>query len=78
MCENVEPAAVRHADHDFVGAPLGAELDGFVEHRDHHVETLDRELLLSEERAPEVALEPLDLGQPLEQAAPLAALNGFR
>ena len=50
---------------------LDAELDGFVEHRNHDVQTLDRELLLSEERALEVVLEALNLGQPLEEAASL-------
>ena len=58
--EHVEAAAVRHPDHDLVRAGLGRELDRLVEHRDQHVEALDRELLLAEERAPEVALEALD------------------
>ena len=69
MREDVEPPAMRHAEHDLVRAFLGTELDRLVEHRDHHVEPLDRELLLAEERAAEVALEALDLGQALEQAA---------
>ena len=47
---------------------LGGELDRLVEHRHHHVEALDRELLLAEERAAQVVLEALDLGEPLEQA----------
>ena len=67
--EHVQPAAVRHAEHDLVAALLRGELDRLVEHRDHHVETLDRELLLAEERAAQVALEALDLGQALEQPA---------
>ena len=66
--EHVEPAAVRHADHDLVGARLGRELDRLVEHRDHRVQALDRELLLAEEGPPQVLLEALDLGQPREQA----------
>ena len=49
--EHVEPAAVRHAEHDLVRAVLGGELDRLVEHRHEHVEPLDRELLLAEERA---------------------------
>ena len=71
--EDVEPTAMRHADHDLVRAGLGPELDRLVEHRNHHVEPLDRELLLPEERALEVVLEALDLRQPLEQAAALFA-----
>ena len=59
--ERVQPAAVRHPDHDLVRAALGRELDRLVEHRDEHVEPLERELLLPEERAPQVLLEPLDL-----------------
>ena len=52
-----------------VRAGLRRELDGLVEQRDERVEALDRELLLAEERALEIALEDLDLGEPLEQAA---------
>ena len=66
--EHVEAAAVRHPDHDLVRAGVGAELDRLVEHRHHHVEALDRELLLAEERAAQVALHALDLGEPAEQA----------
>ena len=65
--EHVEPAAVRHPEHDLVRAGLGGELDRLVEHRHEHVEALDRELLLAEERALEVPLEALDLGEALEQ-----------
>ena len=71
--EDVEPAAMRHPDHDLVGAGLGGELDRLVEHRDHHVEALDGELLLAEEGAPQVALHPLDLAEPPEQAHALVA-----
>ena len=67
VSEDVEPPAVGHADHDLVGARLGADLDRLVEHRNHHVEAFDRELLLPEELALEVVLEALDLAQPLEQ-----------
>ncbi len=71
MGEDVEPAAVRHAEHDFVGPAPRGELDRLVEHRDHHVEALDGELLLPEERAPQVALHPFDLAQAPEQPDPL-------
>ena len=65
--EGVQPAAVGHAEHDLVGAALGSELDRLVEHRHERVEPLERELLLAEERAPQVLLEPLDLRQAAEE-----------
>ncbi len=73
VCEDVEPTAMRHSDHDLVRAGLDPEPDRLVEHRNHHVQPFDRELLLPEERAPEVVLEALDLRQPLEEAAALFA-----
>ena len=54
-----------------LGAVVRGELDRLVQHRDHCVEPFDGELLLAEERAPQIALHPLDLGQPPEQRAPL-------
>ncbi len=65
--EHVQPAAVRHAHHDLVRTGVGAELDRLVEHRHHHVEPLDRELLLAEECPAQVALHPLDLTEAGEQ-----------
>ena len=65
--EHVEAAAVRHADHGLVRAALGGERDRLVEHRHEHVEPLDRELLLAEERLAQVRLEPPDLGQARQQ-----------
>src|ERR671925_517169 len=50
-----QPPSVRHAEHDLVAALLGRQRDRLVEHRHHHVEPLDGELLLAEERAAEVA-----------------------
>ncbi len=47
--EHVQATAVRHPEDDLVRARFGGELDRLVEHRDHHVETLERELLLTEE-----------------------------
>src|SRR5262249_41973432 len=64
-----QAAAVRHADDDLVRALLRGQGDGFVEHRHHYVQALDRELLLAEEGAPKVALEALDLGEALEEPA---------
>ena len=69
--EDVEAPAVRDADHDLVRAALRRQLHGLVEHRHERVEPLDRELLLPDERAAEVRLERLDLGEPHEQRAPL-------
>ena len=65
--EDVEPAAVRHAEDDAARAVVGRQLDRLVEHRHHHVEPFDRELLLAEEGAAQVALEALDVGQPAEE-----------
>ena len=62
--EHVEPAAVRHPEHDLVRAGVRSEMNRLVEHRYEHVEPLDRELLLSEERLSQVGLQPLDLRQP--------------
>ena len=69
--EHVQAPAVRHPDHDLVSAGIRRELDRLVEHRHHRVEALERELLLAEERAAQVLLEPLRPGERLEQADPL-------
>src|SRR5256885_2222152 len=65
--EHVEPAAVRHADHDLAGAVGRGELDELVEHRHRHVEALDRELLLTQVGLVHEALEGVDLDEALEQ-----------
>ena len=65
--EHVEPAPVGHPDHDLARAPRGRELDQLVEHRDRHVEALDRELLLAQVRLVHEPLERVDLGQPPQQ-----------
>ena len=67
--EDVQPAAVRHAHHDLVRPRLGRELDRLVEHRDHHVEPFERELLLAEEALAQEPLHPVDLAEPAEEAA---------
>ena len=74
--EHVEPAAVRHAEHDLARALAGRELDHLVEHRDGHLEALDRELLLAQVGLVHEALERVDLGQPAQQR--LALLGGKR
>ena len=67
--EDVEAAAVCHADHGRAAAGGCAGLERLVEHRDQDVEPLERELLLAEERAPEVALHLLDLAEAGVEAA---------
>ena len=69
--ERVEPAAVGHADHDLVRAPGRGEPDRLVEHRHERLETLERELLLPEERPSQVLLEALGLGEPVQERLPL-------
>ena len=66
--EHVQAAPVGHSDDHLVGPGCRGQLDRLVEHRNHRVEALDRELLLPDERPAEVPLEPLDLGEPPEQA----------
>ena len=65
--ERVEPAAVGHPDHDLVRAARGGEPDRLVEHRHERLEPLERELLLPEERPPQVLLEALGLGEPVQE-----------
>ena len=67
--EHVEPAAVGHADHDLARAVGGRELDHLVEHRDRHVEALDRELLLAQVGLVHEALERVDLREAPQQRA---------
>ena len=73
--EGVEPSAMCHADHDLVRAARGREGDGLVEHRHERLEALERELLLPEERAAQILLEALRLGEPAEKRAPLLRLE---
>ena len=54
-----------------------ANTDHLVEHQHHHVESLDRELLLAEERAVEVMLERLYPEQPVEDVPPLVGGKGL-
>ena len=48
-------------------ARLGRELDRLVEHRDHHVEALERELLLPEKTFAQEPLHSLHLAEAAEQ-----------
>ena len=66
---HVQAAAVRHADQDVPDPGLGRLADHLVQHRDEHVEPLDREAGLAGEGALQEALERLDLRQPIEQGS---------
>ena len=65
--EHVQAAAVGHADDDLARALGGGELDHLVEHRDGHVQALDRELLLAQVGLVHEALERVHLRQPAQQ-----------
>ena len=54
-------------DDDLARAVRGGELDRLVDHRDRHVEALDRELLLAQVGLVHEALERVDLDQALQQ-----------
>ena len=67
VSEHVQPPTMRHAHHDLVRAVLRGELDRLVEHRDHHVEPFERELLLPEEPLAQEPLHPLHLAEAAEE-----------
>ena len=69
--QDVEATAMCDPDEHLVRAALRRELDRLVEHRHEHVETLDGELLLADERTAQVRLEPFDLREPVQQCAAL-------
>ena len=48
--QDVEPAAVRHADHHLARALVGGLAEDHVQHRHHRVEALDAEPLLARGR----------------------------
>ena len=57
--QHVEPPAVRHADHDFLGALGAGVLDHGVERRDQALAALAREALLADVARVQVPLERL-------------------
>ncbi len=64
--QHVEPAAVRHADHDLVEPVLGGLIDPRVHHRDHGFRTFERESFLTNVFGLQERLERLsriELGQ---------------
>jgi hypothetical protein len=65
--QHVEPAAVRHADHDLLDALLGRALDELRKNRDQRVRALEREALVAHVLRVQEALEVLGAVQALEQ-----------
>jgi hypothetical protein len=59
--DHVQAPSMRHPEDDLPRASGRGQLDRLVEHGNHRVEAFDRELLLAEERAPQVPLEALHL-----------------
>ena len=66
--QHVQPAAVRHAHERVAHARVGGQPERLVEHRDQGVEALDREALRADERAVQVDLERLGVGEPRQHA----------
>ena len=67
--QHVEPAPVRHPEHELARAHLRADLDHAVERRDHRLAAFDREALLGDVAGVKKALEGLAFGQPPEDEA---------
>jgi len=61
--EDAEAPAVRHPEDDLLGIGAVREVRDLVQHRDDHVETLDREHLLAQVGLLQEALELEDLDQ---------------
>ena len=74
MHEGVEPAAMRHADHDVADAELAAALQDLLDAGDHRFAAVQAEALGADEFHAEIALQPLRLDDPLQDHA--AALDG--
>ena len=67
--QHVEPAAMRHADHDLVDAELAAALQDLLQRRDRGLAAVQAEALGAGIFAVEEALEDLGRGQPLQDRA---------
>src|SRR5262249_4153414 len=65
--QDVEPAAVRHADDDLLHTARAGALDQVVDARDEAFAALEREALLADVLGVQVALELLRLRQLLDQ-----------
>ena len=77
VCQHVEPATMRHADHRVTGALLACHAQDHLEHRDHRVEPFDAEPLLPQVGLVQESLESLNGGQPLEEGAALIGAQGL-
>ena len=69
MSQDVEPAAVGHAEQDRARTVRGGVGDHLVEHGDEHAQAFDREPCLARVGAVDEALERRDFGQPIQQLA---------
>jgi len=65
--QNVQTAAVGHADHDFLGAVGAGALDHLVQHRDKAFAALETETLGARILGAQVLLETFTGGHALEQ-----------
>ena len=73
--KDVEPAPMRHGDHDGLHFPQGGLPDYFVQHRHQGIVPFHREPLLSGEAAVEEMFEGFSLTEPFEQRKPLVAIK---
>ena len=64
--EHVEPAAMRHADHDLLDAELAAALQDLLDAGDQRLAAVEAEALGADELHAEIVLEPLGLDDPLQ------------
>src|SRR5690606_16442598 len=67
----VQPAAVRHADHDLLHALLASALNQLVENRNQRLAALEREPLLADVPSVQIPLDAFGSGQAREDAATL-------
>jgi hypothetical protein len=74
--EHVEPAAVRHAQHDLLHAQAGRGADDRLERRDRALAAVQAEALGARELDVEELLEALGLGEVLQDLALLLRLGG--
>src|SRR5690606_33618601 len=75
VIEDVEPAAVGHAEDDFLSAEACGVLDGGVEQGDGALGALEAESLVAGVSLAEEAFEDLGLEELAEDMGPLAALQ---
>ena len=69
MSEDVEPSAMCHPQEHLTGAVPAGDPEDLGQHREHHIEPLDREALLPQVGSVEEALQALDPHQTSEEPA---------